>query len=131
MKTILLIEDNEADRFFAEEILNEEFSDVEILCASDGEEALDLLDSMNKEPDIILLDINMPRMDGHEFLKAYSKDNARKAPPVVVMLTSSEQDRDKHEALKYQLVQGYFLKPLGAKDMERINQLTEAFKQAD
>lgn len=108
---ILLIEDDEVD------ILNIQrgFQRANILnhlyIANDGIEALELLASGTIEtPLVILLDINMPRMNGLEFLKAIKNDEKWKVVPVVVLTTSkAEQDR----LTAYQSnVAGYIVKPV-------------------
>lgn len=120
MKKILVIEDSEADQFYNQSIIESIYNDVEIYQAFDGEEALGILDTI--DPDIILLDINMPRMNGHEFLEVYYRD-ANKDTPVVIMLTSSDQDRDKEKTSKFKCVQDYFLKPLTEDMVKKLPEL--------
>ena len=87
-----------------------------LLVAKDGEEALDMLKGKNGReklvptPQVILLDLNMPRMGGLEFLQKLRKDRELKNISVFVM-TTSDEDSDKFAA--YDLnVAGYILKPL-------------------
>jgi len=96
--------------------------DDELYIASDGKEAIEILESMPADPDLILLDINMPRMNGHEFLKVFTKDNTRTIP-VVVMLTSSDQKQDKEQAFEYKCVKDYLLKPISEDDVIAIEKL--------
>ncbi len=112
MVTILVIDDSEGDQLYNEIILSDYFGEIEILKAYDGVEALEMLEGQEKEPDLILLDINMPRMNGHEFLQTYSEENQRDTP-VIVMLTSSNQEQDKNNAKQYKCVKDYLLKPIG------------------
>jgi DNA-binding response OmpR family regulator len=66
----------------------------QLVSIGDGEEALEhLRDESATKPGIILLDLNMPKMDGAEFLKIVKADNALKKIPVVI-LTTSNSDRD-------------------------------------
>ena len=68
-KPILLIEDDLIDQMTVKRALNELKVDNELLVANNGEEALELLrDKMDENPGIILLDLNMPKMNGIEFL---------------------------------------------------------------
>jgi len=60
-----------------------------VLQAYDGQEALEVLKDLDTQPDVIFLDINMPRMNGHEFLEEYSKWD--KCSVVIIMLTSSDK----------------------------------------
>ena len=109
---ILLVDDDEVDvmtvkRAFAKaNIVNKVF------VATDGIEALQLLraDGVPAARRLVLLDLNMPRMNGIEFLREIRSDPALQVLTVVVLTTSNE-DRDRVEA--YQLnVAGYLLKPV-------------------
>lgn len=123
LKKVLLVEDSPDDQYIGETVLRRTLSDVEIVCAFDGMEALEILAKEDFHPDVILLDINMPRMNGLEFLKAYSGEPAPKVPPVVVMLTSSEQASDKSESLSYNCVKQYIIKPMRKEDVEMLSNI--------
>lgn len=126
MKTInslLIVDDSSFDVEIAQRILARTGRFKHIYSVSDGKEALELfLDydaSRAKYPDkfpplVILLDINMPVMDGFGFLDAYAKldlPEDRKSS-VVVMLTSSNGNPDRERALGYPVVADYIVKPL-------------------
>jgi len=65
-----------------------------LVVAANGEEALAYLrDEKNKKPGIILLDLNMPKMNGIEFLEVAKKDEALKSIPVIVLTTSKEEHK--------------------------------------
>ena len=111
--TILLVEDDEVDvmnvkrAFKKNNILNP------LLIARNGIEALDVLrdeELDQPKPKIILLDLDMPKMGGIEFLKEIRKDPVLHGISVFVMTTSNE-DNDKVEAYNLN-VAGYILKPL-------------------
>ena len=85
---VLLIEDDDADLFLFEETVKQAFPQSHIQIARDGHEAIQLLDSCESLPDVIFLDINMPRMNGHEFLATYGETIANKAIPVYVLTSS-------------------------------------------
>jgi chemotaxis family two-component system response regulator Rcp1 len=94
---VLLVEDNPGDVRLMRETLGKE-SNIQMLVASDGFEALDMLNHRGihariPRPDVILLDLNLPRMDGHDFLIRLKSDKALQSIPVIV-LTSSEADID-------------------------------------
>lgn len=127
MNTILLIEDNEADQFLGEMIISASHPLVRILKARDGEEALEVLEEFGDQPDLILLDINMPRMNGLEFLEVFSEHN-KKEIPVVVMLTSSDQELDKQQAQVYKCVKDYLLKPITKDKVEQLDKLVQKIK---
>ena len=68
ISSVMIIDDSDADQFLTEAIIKKTFLSIEIHQAYDGEEALETLDSMDKQPSLILLDINMPGMNGLELL---------------------------------------------------------------
>jgi CheY-like chemotaxis protein len=107
---ILLVEDNPADARLAREILAK--GDVEIVVARDGVEALAALRSADAAlPDLVLLDLNLPRVGGLEVLAEVKADPVLSSVPVVV-LTTSRADRDVRRA--YELhANAYVTKPLG------------------
>lgn len=119
---ILVIEDNETDQYVARRRLKKRWPEALIVAVNDGVEAIAHLDAATDLPDLILLDINMPRMGGHEFLAAWFSDRAL-AIPVVVMLTSSTQEEDRQRAARYKNVRGYVTKPLDPTDVEQLSVL--------
>jgi CheY-like chemotaxis protein len=117
-KTILLVEDDYLDVTSVKRALAKLRVEHDLLVAHNGEDALSMLMGSTNEkgerhrihPDIILLDLNMPKMNGLEFLdiikKYYSLSNIK----VFVMTTSSEEfDRSEAQRLG---ISGYILKPL-------------------
>jgi len=89
---LLIVEDNPYDLELARAALD--LSDVrcQLSVAQDGQEALDLLRRGEPLPDLVLLDLNMPRVDGHQVLAAVKGGPALRGVPVVVFTTSDEQD---------------------------------------
>lgn len=111
ISSIMVIDDSEADQFYVKTILNNKYPNANVVQAYDGQEALDLLEKNDVKYDIIFLDINMPRMTGHEFLEKYG--NVVNDPTdVIIMLTSSSQKEDKEKALSYSYVKKYWNKPI-------------------
>jgi CheY-like chemotaxis protein len=109
---ILLVEDDEIDVMTVRRAFRKNNITNPLKVAGDGIEALEMLRSgeIPIENRIILLDINMPRMDGIEFLRELRADPALRSTTVVVLTTSNE-DRDRIHA--YELnVAGYILKPV-------------------
>ena len=115
---ILLVEDNEHDAEMTMRALRKSNFLNELYWVKDGVEALDFIycrgsyESRNPEelPKLMLLDLKMPRLDGHDVLRQLKSDERTRALPVVVM-TSSNEDRDVFES--YQLgVNGYVTKPV-------------------
>jgi CheY-like chemotaxis protein len=107
---ILVVDDSELDHILTRRNIHKHFPDVIIHQASDGEEALQKLSSLTDMPKLILLDINMPGMDGFEMLEELQKQEFSLA--AVVMLSSSNNPRDQEQAFKYSFVKDYIVKPL-------------------
>jgi CheY-like chemotaxis protein len=106
---ILLIEDDTADQMLFNTIAKQAMPDAVITCAADGKEAISILENSETDPDIIFLDINMPRMNGHEFLEAYGEKIEQMNIPVHV-LTSSQYEKDSVLFSPYKYVRGYHIK---------------------
>lgn len=111
--TILLVEDDEVDIMNVKRAFKKNNISNPLVVAHNGIEALEILRSTEPnapKPKIILLDLNMPRMGGIEFLKEMRQDQDLNALSVFVMTTSNE-DGDKIDAFNLN-VAGYILKPL-------------------
>lgn len=121
IKNILLVDDSETDQFLTKLFLEEHYPHSTIHQVYDGQEALDFLNQQTDSPDLIILDINMPGMDGLEFLAEYEKQ-----PPnatTIAMLTSSNQKKDIDAVMKYDFVKFYFTKLLDQDDINALNNL--------
>ena len=126
---LLLIEDDTLDVISVKRSLKELSSDVELKVANDGMEALDLLTSAGKTftPDVILLDLNMPRMNGIEFLKVLRQNTVLNPINVFVMTTSANStDRQEAEQLG---ISGYIIKPLNYTDNTKRVDSMDSFVQ--
>jgi CheY-like chemotaxis protein len=124
MNSILVIEDSESYHFLTECIVKQVSDTIQIYKAYDGQEALEMLSIQQIKPDIILLDINMPGMDGHEFLAEHSKTREFDIP-IVAMLTSSDQDQDKQRVQEYKFVKDYIVKPLTVENLEKLVEIAK------
>lgn len=89
---ILLVEDNEGDIVLTSEAFEESSCKVNIQVARNGKEAINILFDQNENaqlPDLILLDINLPLLNGHEVLKKIKENEKTKHIPVIILTTSS------------------------------------------
>jgi len=114
---ILLVEDDEVDVMNVRRAFKKYKITNPLYVAGNGIEALNMLRSQDgQQPQVpesrrlILLDLNMPKMNGLEFLHAIRQDEILKRSPVIV-LTTSDEDRDRIEAYNLN-VAGYILKPV-------------------
>ena len=128
-KIILLVEDNPDDVQLTLRALKKNKIMNEVVVAQDGVEALEYLFGTGKYagrdtkalPQVVLLDLKMPKMDGHEVLQRIRKDERTKLLPIVILTTSSE-DRDRVESYKVG-ANSYIRKPVD------FNQFAEAVSQ--
>ncbi len=119
-KSILLIDDNAADNRYNQIILEEMNIVDNITIAENGVEALKVLDK-EEHPELILLDINMPKMNGWEFLEAYKKSNIDEGKKkTIVVLTTSMNPEDKKKAGEISGVAEFNIKPLTPEMLENI-----------
>lgn len=88
---ILLVEDNEGDIILTKEALKEAKIKNAITVARDGQEALDILNTAQDLPDLILLDINLPKVNGLEVLSSVKSNDRLKSIPVIMLSTSSSE----------------------------------------
>jgi CheY-like chemotaxis protein len=128
---VLLVEDDPGDVLIAREALNAAGLDTRLDVVSDGIDAMDYLrrkgDYADAErPDLILLDLNLPRMSGHEVLAAVKADPTLRRIPVVVLTTSSS---DADVARSYDLhANVYVSKPVDFHDFAAVvKQIDEFF----
>lgn len=125
---ILLVEDSKADIFLTKESFKEARITNNIHVAMDGEEALAILKKEppfehHVTPDIILLDINLPKISGHEVLHEIKNNGPLKRIPVIA-LTGSEAEKDIIQMYDAQ-VSSYITKPLEA---EKFNEVVKAIE---
>ena len=107
--TLLLVEDDDIDAMTIKRSFLKQRIGNKILRAEDGESALHMISSGDiKKPFVILLDLNLPKLSGHEFLDALRQDKDHKET-VVFVLTTSADDKDKMRAYE-NFIAGYFLK---------------------
>ncbi len=118
---VLIVDDEEADRYILKRQLNKTEQISKIFEEADGQAAIEFFTAYEQhrtaDPDhypplIVFLDINMPRLNGHEFLEAFEqirKENDL-ASVVVMMFSSSERGDDIDQALRHEFVADYLVK---------------------
>lgn len=129
-KNILLVEDNEADILLTKEALQYLKIKVSLSVVTDGEKAIDFLEKKGiylkaPMPDMILLDVNLPKKNGHEVLKFIKGNDLLKHIPVI-MLTTSASHADIN--LSYKNYANCFItKPIEVKDFLNVVATIENF----
>jgi CheY-like chemotaxis protein len=127
---VLLVEDDDSDAELISEVLSRIASVGRLVRAMDGRLALDLVADMPFRPQLILLDLNMPRMGGFEFLAAARESPALRGVPVVV-LTTSARYADVREALKG-TASSYIVKPESIAELaEKIEKVLTTIMSCD
>jgi CheY-like chemotaxis protein len=127
---ILLVEDNEGDIFLTTEALQESKITNQLSTVRDGWEAMQFLEKKGsyatvRMPDLVLLDVNLPKMNGHEVLIAIKSNESLKHIPVI-MLTTSSSEKDIYQSYK-NYVNCYITKPIDAGDFLKVVTSIEHF----
>jgi CheY-like chemotaxis protein len=122
LNSVLLIDDDEPTNFYTQLIVEESGCTGHVKVAQGGQEALDYLSNHSQNgPDLIFLDINMPAMDGWEFLDNYKKlHKDRHGKVIVVMLTTSLNPDDRQKANDMPEISGFESKPLTEEKLNKI-----------
>lgn len=126
---VLLVDDDQEDLDLTLEVLEMTKMKLKIDIAKDGVEAVDFLNKVESDkrklPDLILLDLNMPRMNGHEVLQYIKGDDRFKHIPVVILTTSkSETDIANSYAAG---VSCFVSKPVGLKEFQTVVEAVNNF----
>jgi CheY-like chemotaxis protein len=130
---ILVVDDDDADALMISEALEGADTQTTVERVADGREALDYLRREGRfadahRPDLILLDLNMPRMDGRETLAAIKSDEKLKAIPVVI-LTTSGATPDIVASYQHR-ANAYVTKPFGLDDFEAtVRQIDRFYRE--
>ncbi|SNS70018.1 CheY chemotaxis protein or a CheY-like REC (receiver) domain [Belliella buryatensis] len=116
---ILLVEDNDGDILLTLEALEEAKMKNSISVVKDGEKAIQYVEKFGEykdviSPDLIILDVNLPKLNGHEVLQYFKKSEKHRHIPII-MLTTSSSPRDINESYKNH-VNCYITKPIEVDD---------------
>lgn len=127
---VLVVEDNPNDVAIIKRAMRKSDVKCELYFARDGEEALDFLYGQGEfedapRPDLILLDLNLPKINGLEVLTKIKEDDRLKRLPVIV-LTISEREEDMAKAYDSGAA-SYMTKPVDSKDFERLIQTVQEY----
>lgn len=132
LNQILLIDDSFDDNYLHQRLLEQMDIAKKIAVVYDGQEALDYLsgagnfseqEPLHPQPDLIFLDINMPRMNGWEFIKFYRElPEDERGGVVIVMLTTSLNPDDRSKANELTLISTFLPKPLTKEIVEKVLQ---------
>jgi len=118
VKKVLLIDDDKVSNFLSSLIIKKTLIAEVVKECLDGQEGLDYLKSLSSSteiPDILFLDLNMPVLDGWQFLNKFSLLDKRVQMPIYI-LTSSNYEGDLIKSKEFDAVKGYIVKPL-SKDL--------------
>ena len=124
-KAILLLEDDIIDVMTVRRALDELNIRNRLIIQSNGVEGLKFLNQSRELPGMILLDLNMPKMNGLEFLKSIKADSRFQQIPVIVLTTSKEQ-QDKIRSFQLS-VAGYMIKPVSYEKFLHMIETIQAY----
>lgn len=125
--TVCVIDDNDVYQFVMKNSINKLNPNIKILAYLNGEEGINAIKSMLEKkqplPDVILLDINMPIMDGWEFMNEFIKIKSQLPQIIPIYLTTSSLDAsDIDKAKKYEDITGFLSKPIDRHTLLKITQ---------
>lgn len=128
LKHLLMIDDSDSDLLYGRFVVERAGIAQRVTTFESAQDALAfMLQPEGSDVDLILLDINMPVMDGFQFLQAFESRRTGGAPqaPVVVMLTSSPDPVDRERAFSFASARDYLVKPITVEDaLQLMKRLT-------
>jgi len=118
----MLIDDNKIDNFFHERVIRKSNAADKVIPKQSAQEALDHLASAGdtEQPDLIFLDINMPGMNGWEFLEHYKRGHKGHKAMVVVMLSSAERPDEQALEKTAGILSDFRSKPITSEMLEEL-----------
>ena len=122
VRRVLSIDDCDADQFLNRDTIRRSDSSIEVVTALDGEEALAHLDGAQDGIDLILVDLNMPRMNGFEFIEALAE---RPLEAIAIVVSSTIHPDDLARVESHPRITGFLPKPLPLDWIARIEEMSE------
>ena len=131
IKSVLVVDDNESDRYLAKRAFVNSGLCETVYTVNHGVEAIEFLSNKEEQksklgdcfpPSLILLDLNMPQMNGFEFMQAYQDKNFDYDSSIFVMLTTSINEIEKERIKEIGVVSGYINKPVMFSNLKEIIQ---------
>lgn len=119
-RNILLIDDDEDDQLIFQTVLSSITNTIQCVVVNDGELAIERMQAKTLNPDLIFLDLNLPKMDGQQFLAAMKGKDRLKEIPVIVLTTHSNPDSLR--TAKTLGATDFFVKPSRYSDLKKILQ---------
>ena len=123
---LLVIDDDDINIFIIKKIVEKTGFDIDMVARNNGQQAIDYINDTiaqnNPLPQLVLIDINMPVMNGWEFIEAYEMLNIEQKVDMYI-LSSSVYENDIEKTKSYKAVKGFISKPLS---MERLTELVKA-----
>ena len=131
LNVVMLIDDDLGDQKLYRRIIKRSGIDAEAICFDYAQDALDYLRQADRpRVDLIFLDINMPGMNGFEFLEAAVRDlEGWSSETVVIMLTTSAMPEDADRARSFPVVKDYLVKPLTVEQLHRAIDLVREHRR--
>lgn len=113
--TLLIVDNDQVNSFVLKNIIHRNYKDAKVDMVSDGLEGMDYLEQLeekgSKPPDIVLLDIYLPVLNGFDFLNLY-KDKFSHKPTIIFVISNSFKKEDQQRTTAYDFVRGFITKPL-------------------